>query len=294
MRASPVALCLVLLSCAESRPDHADSGTGIDATVRVQDNANQGSSDAFPNADAEPSEDDSADAADDPGLETADASPGSGGDDDDGATEQDAQASSATDAGLDASAQDAAEPSEAGAAAADAGETVDADSDGGDARSEDASADAAPDASDRVCTQCGACEETIAVTGAEHQPEPITYTDLPPAGGPHANCWTAFGVHDQQVPAARWVHNQEHGGVVFLYNCPDGCADEVSELAALASSRPFAVVVPYPEMATRFGVVAWGQRLVSDCFDRAAFADFYARHANHGTESNLQPPPDGC
>ncbi len=145
-----------------------------------------------------------------------------------------------------------------------------------------------------MCTRCGGCEETRTGLSAQHLPEPINYSDNPPVGGDHASCWAKFGVHTSAVPEARWVHNLEHGAVVFLYNCPDGCAAEVAELEALAKERPFALVTPNTRLTTRFAVVAWGVRLLSECLDRDAFARFYEQHFNQAGESTTAAPPGGC
>lgn len=147
---------------------------------------------------------------------------------------------------------------------------------------------------DGLCTRCGGCEETVKVSSMLHKPEPIEYTDLPPAGGDHAVCWTKFGVHKDEAPDERWVHNLEHGAVVFLHNCPDGCASELSRLGALINGRTFALVMPYAALRTRFAAVAWGKRLLSECFDEAAFVQFYEDNADKAVESSAAGPPSGC
>jgi hypothetical protein len=145
-----------------------------------------------------------------------------------------------------------------------------------------------------LCTTCGGCEEKRSVTSAQHKPELISYTDNPPTGGDHASCWSTFGVHGDPVPEARWVHNLEHGAIVFLYNCPDGCAAEVKQLEALAKGRAFALVTPDARLPTRFAVVGWGVRLLSECLDRDAFSEFYEQHVDQAGESSTSPPPGGC
>jgi len=92
-----------------------------------------------------------------------------------------------------------------------------------------------------VCTTCGDCEEERPVESASHLLGPIDYPDPPPAGGDHNPCWTTWGVHADVVPVERWVHNLEHGGVVYLYregaapNADAGTSDDgtLAELTAL-------------------------------------------------------------
>ena len=144
------------------------------------------------------------------------------------------------------------------------------------------------------CTSCGAYPEALPVLSAVHQPGPIEYPDPPPVGGDHDACWARWGVHEEAVPARNWVHNLEHGGVVFLHHCPSGCPDELAALAALSRANLRTLVTPYAELNVRFAVVAWGVRLQSDCFDQRAFQAFYDAHFNHGLESIASEPPASC
>jgi len=145
-----------------------------------------------------------------------------------------------------------------------------------------------------ICTATGECEESIHVSSSAHIDTGIVYPDPPPAGGPHASCWTTFGVHSTEVADDNWVHNQEHGGVVFLYHCPAGCDAEVATLTALVAGKSFAVLSSYSLMPERFAVTAWGHRLVTDTLDVDAFEAFYAAHVDHGPESSSGNPPSVC
>jgi hypothetical protein len=145
-----------------------------------------------------------------------------------------------------------------------------------------------------LCTSCDACEEKISPSSAQHVEGDLVYGDPPPAGGDHNACWAPWGVHSEEVPDERWVHNLEHGGVVLLYRCEEGCKDEVDVLADLVSGKPQAMLTPYAELDARFAAVAWGVRLVSDCFDVQAFADFYERHVDRAPESVPSGPPSNC
>ncbi|HTU60207.1 MAG TPA: DUF3105 domain-containing protein, partial [Polyangiales bacterium] len=165
----------------------------------------------------------------------------------------------------------------------------DAASQGADAGSNPlapADSDAGSEAPDGLCTACGDCEETQVVTSAMHTNTPVTYPDPPPTSGPHNPCWARWGIHDEPLQAERWVHNLEHGGVVFLYHCPDGCESELAVLKTLAAARERTVLAEYAALPKRFAVVSWGHRLVSDCLDERALSDFYAKNFDHGPESN--------
>lgn len=151
------------------------------------------------------------------------------------------------------------------------------------------------DAGDGLCTSCGGCAQTLPVTSAMHVMGRVDYPDTPPASGPHnGRCWSDWGVQDSEVPPERWVHNLEHGGVVFLHHCPDGCDEELGTLRELVSGRRFTLLTSYAPLPTRFAVVAWGVRMLSDCLDRQAFESFYAAYVNRAPESIDSPPAAIC
>jgi hypothetical protein len=146
-----------------------------------------------------------------------------------------------------------------------------------------------------LCTRCGGCEEVLPVESYNHVSGRIEYTEQPPASGNHnGRCWSDWGVLDTEVPPERWVHNLEHGGVVFLHRCEDGCDSDMQALRELATTNPRTLVTSYAQLPTRFGVVAWGVRLLSDCLDREAFQAFYDMHIAHGREDIDAPPPEVC
>jgi hypothetical protein len=146
-----------------------------------------------------------------------------------------------------------------------------------------------------LCASCGGCEQVQTVgTNNYHTTDPIDYSDPPPTSGPHDPCWARWGVHDTAVPDERWVHNLEHGGVVFLYHCPDGCSADIATLTQLVNARDRTVLTEYDALPGRFAVVAWGHRLIADCVDATAFAKFYTENFDHGAESEDAQPDDSC
>ena len=154
--------------------------------------------------------------------------------------------------------------------------------------------DAGPAEPDTLCASCGGCEEVIPVVSAMHTNQVVTYPDPPPTSGPHSPCWGRWGVHDEPLPPERWVHNLEHGAVVFLYNCPDGCDQEVTAIKDLNRHRYRTIITAYANLPTRFGVVSWGHRLLSECLDLDTFNKFYERNFDHAPESNANPPNPTC
>lgn len=145
-----------------------------------------------------------------------------------------------------------------------------------------------------VCVSCGGCEQSVKITSVNHVSGVIAYTDLPPAGGDHNACWASWGVHAQPVGPEHWVHNLEHGGVVFLYHCTSDCTAEVAQLQKLVDGRTQALLTAYDQLPGRFAVVAWGHRLVMSCLDTKAMLAFYAAHVAQAPESITSDPPSGC
>jgi hypothetical protein len=151
-----------------------------------------------------------------------------------------------------------------------------------------------------VCDQCGACEESRPVTSANHVLGTIDYPDPPPTGGDHNPCWATWGVHDEIVQPENWVHNLEHGGIVFLYRSPDALGTSgtdgsaaggtLADIDALVQRLPRTLVTEYAALPKAFAVVAWGHRLVSDCVDLKAAQDFYTEHFNQGPEDIPDDP----
>jgi hypothetical protein len=182
------------------------------------------------------------------------------------------------DAGL---ASDADDTADGGWSADDAGSRA-----GDDATVDDGGGPDGDEAMVSLCQVCTNCEHDVVLPAtANHVNGDISYTDLPPAGGDHNVCWLNFGVYDQEKPDERWVHNLEHGGVVFLYHCPSGCAAEVAALKKLMAGKEQVLLTPYAALPTKFAAVSWGTRLLTNCFDSKQFANFYASHVDHGPES---------
>lgn len=148
-----------------------------------------------------------------------------------------------------------------------------------------------------VCSTCeDSCEAYLPIDSALHTEGDVVYLDTPPVGGPHHPCWADYRVYAETtpLPPRRWVHNLEHGAVVFLYNCPEGCEAEVEQLSSMVANHPRTLLTPYTDMSPGFAAVAWGVRLVSSCLDLRAFEMFYQLHFDHGRESVPNGAPSGC
>jgi hypothetical protein len=126
----------------------------------------------------------------------------------------------------------------------------------------------------------------------------LDYPDNPPAGGNHYPIWAAYQSYSFPVPRGFWVHDLEHGGIVYSYNCADGCPDEVASVQAMIDALPpdqgcdpslgdpprRTVLTPDPLLDVRWGVSSWGHTLRADCVDLDRFQQFYLNHFGQGRE----------
>jgi Protein of unknown function (DUF3105) len=146
----------------------------------------------------------------------------------------------------------------------------------------------------------GTCSAVVAQhpdEGAFHvdcTPIPI-YGTNPPSSGNHYGTWADYKTYDAPVPWGHLVHSLEHGAIVIVYNCPDGCADEVAAAQAMidalptdpictAPTRHRVILAPDPTLDVRWAASAWTWTLRAPCFDAATFTAFAAAHYGMGGE----------
>jgi len=123
--------------------------------------------------------------------------------------------------------------------------------------------------------------------GEAHAP----YNSNPPTSGPHYDEDVPWGVYDKPVAEEYWVHNLEHGGIVILYKCPDGCPDLVQKLGDLYRNYPKDkynevkfVITPSTKINNTLALAAWGWYDVMDVYDEARLRRFIEAHYNRGPE----------
>jgi len=141
---------------------------------------------------------------------------------------------------------------------------------------------------------------TAALTAAPHVPDGsvVDWTTNPPTSGPHYAVWAKWDRQFTTLARGNWMHNAEHGGVIFAYRCDAGC-DVAATLARLVSGfaddprclapiRHRAIVVADPLLPSDGDVaaVAWGTYYIAagSCVDDAALTRFYLARVGHGPE----------
>ncbi|HUN23451.1 MAG TPA: DUF3105 domain-containing protein [Anaerolineales bacterium] len=138
-------------------------------------------------------------------------------------------------------------------------------------------------------------EELIEDEGRSHvvAGSPLAFNNYPPTSGTHYESSMPWGVYEETQLEGYWVHNLEHGGVVLLYNCPEGCPelkqdleDFYSNAALNGCSENRVIVMPYSEgMKTPITLLAWRRRLDLEQYDRKKIEKFYVRYEENGPEN---------
>ena len=133
----------------------------------------------------------------------------------------------------------------------------------------------------------------VANEGWVHVPEgaAISYRANPPASGSHYPVWARYEEHNTTVARGYWVHNLEHGGVVFLYRpgAPAGVVDALrASYRALpndpACGHKRALLTADPDLPTDTAVVAADFMLEAGCTDPAAIRRFVDARIGRGPE----------
>ncbi|HET7539010.1 MAG TPA: DUF3105 domain-containing protein [Polyangiaceae bacterium] len=179
---------------------------------------------------------------------------------------------------------------------------------GGTSAAGTAGADAGEGGSAEGLAGSGACAAellTFSNPSAQHVSvcSVISYPMNPPVYGDHYPVWAAYKSYTFPVPLGFLVHDLEHGAVELLYNCPQGCADEVALAQTFLDALPMdprcepevkhqTILAPDPTLPSRWAATAWGHSLTTDCFDRAAFQSFYDANIGHGPEDTCTDGAD--
>jgi hypothetical protein len=88
-------------------------------------------------------------------------------------------------------------------------------------------------------------------------------TDLPPAGGIHANIWQNCGIYSNPIESRYAVHSLEHGAVWIAYQ-PDLPESQIEELERFARGDGFTLLAPFPGLRSPVVVTSWSYQLEVD------------------------------
>jgi len=135
---------------------------------------------------------------------------------------------------------------------------------------------------------------------------------VPPALGRHRERWATWGEYDF-LPPQRWMHNNEHGGLIVLYH---PCLDEESLCALRRWIQKWQarigkiewregkgdgygdtddefrfVLTPFKDLFTHISLVFWGNVYSSICYNERDMDYFVEKHYRNAFEDW---PPNGA
>jgi hypothetical protein len=104
--------------------------------------------------------------------------------------------------------------------------------------------------------------KTFDYVGNEHTTDPVTYTETPPAGGPHDPVWLDCGSYTQPVRNENAVHALEHGSVWVTYRPGLAPSDIEALTAALRTVKSGKTILsPYDGLPAPVVVTVWNAQL---------------------------------
>jgi len=144
---------------------------------------------------------------------------------------------------------------------------------------------------------------------------PVDYDSNPPSSGPHYDRWGAYQEVTAPLDERNYVHDLEHGAIVFVYKCADdagGCTDVRNLFHDAVASLPNdqlcleahegvrvrTVITPDPKLNSPIAAAAWGWTYNAECIDLPSLEDFAKQHYGQGPEQlcgdgQVFPVPSG-
>lgn len=125
--------------------------------------------------------------------------------------------------------------------------------------------------------------EQFTRTDRTHVQGEVSYDELPPVGGRHANVWTACNgnVYDEPVINEQAVHSLEHGAVWITY-APNLPEDQIEALKNKV--RGYTFMSPFPDQISPIMLTAWGNQLALESTDDPRI-DTFLRKFRQGAQT---------
>jgi hypothetical protein len=125
-------------------------------------------------------------------------------------------------------------------------------------------------------------ETPLAAASHVDQGTVVQWASNPPSSGVHYPTHAAWATsYPIVVMRGNYLHNEEHGGIPLLYNCPTGCPDIVDQLTAIGTALPqdpacvtegvnakwLVTSDPYLPDGITVAAAAWGWTFKATCVD---------------------------
>jgi hypothetical protein len=124
---------------------------------------------------------------------------------------------------------------------------------------------------------------------------PDEYLTVPATSGPHwegddtpigLSSPAPWGRYNAELPDEILIHNLEHGGIGYHYDCEDECPDVVKALDDLMPrDTSLYIMAPYPDLPTKIVITAWRHRLELDEVDPVKIIEFINEYQDRAPES---------
>jgi len=131
-----------------------------------------------------------------------------------------------------------------------------------------------------------------------NSPYADAYSVVPATSGPHwAGATTSAGLpsparwgrYDGVLPDEILIHNLEHGGIGFHYDCEEECPEIVKALDDLLPRNPSQYIMsPYPGLPSPVAITAWRHHLYLDEVDVDQILKFIDEYQDRAPESLIQ------
>ena len=140
------------------------------------------------------------------------------------------------------------------------------------------------------------------VTHVGEDTDPGPYPSNPPAGGRHFASEFNPGFYEEGAseiqlshPEGYLVHNQEHGYVIFWYNCDrlsdasqcDLIKENIRQAMEKSGEREL-IAFPWPTLNSPIALSSWGKVMHLDSFDEASVLQFIKTNINKSPEAAAQ------
>lgn len=151
----------------------------------------------------------------------------------------------------------------------------------------------------------GACAAQVThetpLEASAHVPQntEVAWRSNPPSSGAHYPTFESWAIaYPIVVPRGNYLHNEEHGGVVLLYNCDDDCTELADSLATIGHALPqdplcappvnarwIASKDPLLPPGVAVAAAAWGWTYKASCLDPETLGAFISfRYAQGGSD----------
>jgi hypothetical protein len=133
-----------------------------------------------------------------------------------------------------------------------------------------------------------------------NEPRTKEYSVIPATSGEHwASSTTPLGIpsparwgrYEAVIPDEILVHNLEHGGIGFHYDCEDECPEIVAGLDDLIPRNPSQYIMsPYPGLPSKIAITAWRHHIYLDKVDVDEILKFIEEYQDRAPEQVYQNP----